>query len=139
MRNLLVQLVRWLVFSGAGAKALRSSTRLLAMKHDKQLIKAAVTLLVLGWLVTIGDLLLPSRNLPPLGLLIFILAGIVSVVANIASSVFAGNLILRKVKGNRIHSDGEAGHAIGGGMLIFTALASLAAERVISLVFAVHG
>ena len=84
-------------------------------------------LLILGWLVTIGDLL------------IFILAGIVSVVANIASSVFAGNLILRRANRNRIHAGSHAGQAIAGGMLIFAALASLATERVMGLVAAVRG
>ena len=127
MRNLLVQLVKWLVFSGAGVLALRSSTRVLATKHDKQLIRAAMILLILGWLVTIGDLL------------IFILAGIVSVVANIVSSVFAGNLILRRANRNRFHSGSHAGQAIAGGMLIFAALASLATERVMGLVAAVRG
>jgi len=139
MRNLLVQLVKWLMFSGAGIEALRSSTRMLVTKHDNQLIRSAVILLVLGWLVTIGDLLLPIPSLPPVGLLIFILAGIVSVVANIASSVFAGNLILRRANGNRIHAESHAGPAVAGGMLIFAALASLAAERVLGLVAAVHG
>jgi hypothetical protein len=139
MKNLLVQLVRWLVFSGAGIRALRSSTHLLATKHNKQLIRAAVILLILGWLVTIGDLLLPIPSLPPVGLLIFIFAGIVSVVANIASSVFAGNLILRRVNGNRTHPGSHQGHTITGGMLIFAAVVSVAAERVLALIAAIHG
>ena len=54
-------------------------------------------------------------------------------------SVFAGNLIQRHVNGNLSHAESHAGHAIAGGMLIFAALLSVAAARVIGLLAAVHG
>ena len=127
----MVQLVRWLVTSGVGIRVVRGSGRLLSHRPAQQLTRTALGLLLLGWVVSVGDLLVPVLALPPLGLLLFIVAGFVSVGTCVAAAVIAGNLILRHVRGPEGSAAGYAG-------LLLLAAASLIAERVVGLVSAVH-
>lgn len=135
----MVQLVRWLVASGVGAEVVKGSSRLMSHRPDRQLMGTALVLLLVGWVVSVGDLLVPLLALAPLGLLLFLTAGFVSIGTCVAAAVVAGNLILRRVRSTGAATAGYAGHGLLGAGLLLLAAASLVAERVVGLVAAIHG
>ncbi|MEA9985966.1 hypothetical protein [Subtercola sp. RTI3] len=135
----MIQLLRWVVVSGAGIEVVHVSGRFLSKRRDAQLAKTALILIGVGWVISVGDLFLPVMIVPPPGLIAFILTGVISIVTNVAAALLAGNLILRHVNRSRRIKAEYPGHAVAGGSLLVLAAVSFIGERMLGLVVAIHG
>jgi hypothetical protein len=111
----------------------------LRRSSDERVIGGGFLLLAGAWVVTILVAFVPMSTLPPLGLLLFLLSTLLSVVAAIGSAILAILTLARR--SHRVPAP-EGSTRVNPGLpmlLIAAAALSFIGERIVSISAAVHG
>ncbi|MGN6325885.1 hypothetical protein [Pseudolysinimonas sp.] len=130
-------LLRWLLISGGAAALARIGGGPFRRASDQRILAGATLVLGGSWILTVADAFLPVMAVPPLGLLSFLLANVVSIASAIAAGALSVLVLARRTGRVPVPAGGTR---VGVGLpllVIVAAVASFIGERALSIIAAV--